>query len=485
MSGRRIVLGLVLAAYLAAGLAYALITPLWQAPDEPAHYNHVRYLVDHGGLPVLQEGDYPAAYLEELKAAHWLVEGADVSGIRYEGHQPPLYYMLAAPVLGLVRGDSLTVQVWALRLFTVMIGGAAVLLTYFLGRRLWPAHPGRAPALAAFSAFLPMHSSVSASVNNDVLAETLIIATVLLIMRLTLGERTNETKPWPALGLSVGLCLLTKTTAYIVVPLVLVGLLAMRLERGVPRRQPMRTAVLVALPAAVLWLPWVTRNVSVYGLTDPLGLARHDAVVTGQLTTAERLSQVGLSAHLSDAVRTGFRSFWGVFGWMGVPMHEQVYVVLAVAAAVTLLGLLAAATQTRGRTLAGERTRIWLMAAWGLFSFLGVLWYNMKYVQFQGRYLFSALPVWGALTVLGWQTAQRRPLPAAAGLAALGAAAVLIGLLRGDVPGLLVALLLAAAVGVTVWAWLTKHFSPAAGLPLAGLWAIDVAGAVYYIQRFL
>jgi len=481
---RHIVLGLVLVAYLAAGLAYALITPLWQAPDEPAHFNYVRHLAEQEALPVLQAGDYPAANLEELKAAHWPPE-ADVSGIRYEGHQPPLYYLLATPVMGAVRGASVEVQVWTLRLFTVLIGAAALVLTYRLGRVLWPARPGRAIALVAFSAFLPMHTAVSAAVNNDLLAESLVIAAVILAARLAFQLRVRRRGAEPALGVVLGLCLLTKTTAYIALPLVAVALLVRHVRSGGRRGRLLGDAVRVGAPAAVVWLPWVGRNLAVYGINDPLGLARHDAVVSGQLTTAERLSQVGLAAHLADGIRTGFRSFWGVFGWMGVPMHEPVYLALAVATAITFLGLALAAARSYGRASGSDRVRVVLLAAWGLFSFLGVLWYNMKYVQFQGRYLFSALPVWGAATVLGWETASRRPLPVAAGLAGLAAVAALTGLLQGDIPGLVVALLLAAAAGVIAWAWLTRRVPPALGLPLAGLWGLDAAGALYYVQRFL
>ncbi|MGB9578246.1 MAG: hypothetical protein ACPL3S_03140, partial [Halothiobacillaceae bacterium] len=64
-------LGIILALYLALGSLYAVFTPSWQAPDEPAHYNYVRYLAEYGRLPILHFGDYPHAYLEQLKAAHF------------------------------------------------------------------------------------------------------------------------------------------------------------------------------------------------------------------------------------------------------------------------------------------------------------------------------------------------------------------------------------------------------------------------------
>ncbi|MSQ11017.1 MAG: hypothetical protein EXR52_08485, partial [Dehalococcoidia bacterium] len=51
-------LAVLVGVYVLLGCLYALRTPLWQNPDEPAHYNYVRQLSTGGGVPVLQAGDY-------------------------------------------------------------------------------------------------------------------------------------------------------------------------------------------------------------------------------------------------------------------------------------------------------------------------------------------------------------------------------------------------------------------------------------------
>jgi len=84
----------IILAYLVVGALYAALTPPWQAPDEPAHYNYVRYLAENRRLPVLQMGDYPHDYLEEIKAAKFPAT-MSIDPIRYEFYQPPLYYVLA------------------------------------------------------------------------------------------------------------------------------------------------------------------------------------------------------------------------------------------------------------------------------------------------------------------------------------------------------------------------------------------------------
>ena len=107
---------LVLLVYLALVALFAFKTPPWQNPDEPAHYNYVAYLATEGKLPVLQMGDYDGAYLERLKAEKF-PPALSIDPVRYEFHQPPLYYLLAAPVYWLSGGSLL-----ALRLFSAVLG---------------------------------------------------------------------------------------------------------------------------------------------------------------------------------------------------------------------------------------------------------------------------------------------------------------------------------------------------------------------------
>lgn len=52
-----ILLVVVVVAYAVIGVLYAVFTPTWQVPDEPAHYNYVRALAEGRGFPVMEVGD--------------------------------------------------------------------------------------------------------------------------------------------------------------------------------------------------------------------------------------------------------------------------------------------------------------------------------------------------------------------------------------------------------------------------------------------
>lgn len=419
-------LGIILLAYVALGTLFAVYTPAWEAPDEPAHYNYVRYLVDNGDFPVLHMGDYPHAYLEQIKNARFPPD-LSIDPIRYEFHQPPLYYALAAP-LYLVTGGSLL----ALRLLSVLLGAGVVLMGYAVARRIYPRRQWVALGTAAFVAFLPQHLATLSQVDNDVLAELLFsIALYQLVSLVTAGDlpATRAYGPFlrsragvlSSVGVVIGLILITKTTAYIAVPLA-GGVLAWSWWREKAHANRMAADLaLVALPAALLALPWFGRNVWTYGWPDFFGLIRHDAIVSGQPRTAEWLGQYGWGGYVHRAVEYTFKSFWGVFGWLGVFMDSRVYLALAL-----LSGLAAGGLALRGlgrgvrRTLpepdapsngllAPQRTTraIRLLAISALLTLLVYAWYNVQFVQHQGRYLFTALIPIGVAVTLGSEAALR------------------------------------------------------------------------------
>ena len=93
----KLVLALIVLIYLLIGGLYAVKTPDWQVPDEPAHYNYVRQLATEGRLPVLEMGDYDQDYLGRLTSERFPPELSLVA-VEYEDWQPPLYYLLTTPV---------------------------------------------------------------------------------------------------------------------------------------------------------------------------------------------------------------------------------------------------------------------------------------------------------------------------------------------------------------------------------------------------
>src|SRR5262245_51466550 len=92
LSPQSSVLLFILLAYFIVGALFAIRTPPWQAPDEPAHYNYIAQIATNGCCPVIEPGDWNQAYLRQLTTNHFAPDSlADLGKIQYEDHQPPLY----------------------------------------------------------------------------------------------------------------------------------------------------------------------------------------------------------------------------------------------------------------------------------------------------------------------------------------------------------------------------------------------------------
>lgn len=406
----------ILGLYFVLGALFAVRTPAWQAPDEPAHYNYVRFVATTGGFPELKMGDYPHGYLEELKGRKFPPD-LGIEPVRYEFHQPPLYYATLAPLYRLTQGALLP-----LRLASVLLGACVVVLAYAIARRVFPGRDHLAVGTAAFVAFLPQHLATVAQVGNDVLAEGLFAAVLYLLVGWVMegGVRSQRAV---ALGVLLGLILVTKTTAYIAVPLAGGVVLWRWWQERAGLRRILLEAALVAGPMLVIGLPWVVRDLAVYGWPDFLGLIRHDQIVVGQTRTGEYLAQVGWNAYLRRAVEFTFKSFWGVFGWLGVFMDSRAYFVAVLLSGITAGGIVlrsaycvvrgcaprephedhpARSTQYVIRTT-HSATR--LLALSTLLTLLTYVWYNTQFVQHQGRYLFTALIPIALAFASGWAAA--------------------------------------------------------------------------------
>jgi 4-amino-4-deoxy-L-arabinose transferase-like glycosyltransferase len=409
--GSRLALFGIIWAYCGLVWLYALNTPTWEIPDEPAHYNYVRTIAEHATLPVLQAGDYDQAYLEEIKARKFPPE-MSIAAIQYESHQPPLYYLLAVPFYVLGRDAALDSRLIGLRLFSGMWGAVLLAIVYRISSLVLPPGPGLAFLACAFVAFVPQHLAMLAGVNNDALADVVLAGIVLGLLRI-LGDSDQSPsrgrKTWWAIGLLLGAALLTKTTAYVSVGLVLVTFLILW-RRGASMVTHIHLAAAGLCLGLILGAMWFVRDAAIYGPTDWLGLGRHDAVVAGQPRTLDLYPDYLTAATSYFPIM--FRSFWGQFGWMGVLLDGRVYTILFIFSILALIGVVPFMARTGGRTTVpdtatssmmappsadrGQRDGLVLLAAWIFLTFTATLAYSLVFFQAQGRYLFPSL---GAIAI--------------------------------------------------------------------------------------
>lgn len=259
MTPLRALVAVQLVALLLAAVATVARFPVWALVDEAAHYDYVQWLAEDGRLPVLDEDpvhDEVLAIDEGVHPGEPRVPASEreLFGRSYEGFQPPLSYVLAAPVFA-VAGDH-EAKLRALRALGVVWLAIAVLLTWRLARRVAPD-----AALTAFSFALtfflwPGVVVRAATVSNAALELALGVALSLALWR----AYTERSERWlVASGALLGAALLTKLTLLAFAP-ALAAVAVAFLRAGRVRA----VAAAAGLPALML-APWVAFNLSHYG----------------------------------------------------------------------------------------------------------------------------------------------------------------------------------------------------------------------------
>ena len=398
-------LWIIVAAYFLLGSLYLRATPHGRTPDEREHVRTIEQIARDGCCPVLEVRD---------------------TWTDYEDHQPPLYYLLLAPLYRATDGD-----LDALRAATLLIGSGALFGAWSAMRALFPQQVWIAIGVTGFVAFLPQRLGMVVGVNNDALAESL--AAALLALCLWWLRPNSRVQPfW--IGALAGVCLVTKLTLYPLLAAVALTLFwrSRRAER--PWRALLRDGLAIAAPALLIGGAFWLRNIVVYGFPDFLAQQRHDSLalsLSGQPTAEQWIAQRGVNGWLEDLIGTTFQSFWGQFGEMAVPMQSSTYHILHILTALAAIGALYTAI-SRARRLERSQWQALSVLAVALIGVAGAFfYYNLKFVQFQGRYLYPALlpiALFYVSGAAGFGFWLRAWLPPARRWLSLGALSVLLSL---------------------------------------------------------
>lgn len=189
--------------------------------DVEGHEEYLRYVQTRHALPLANEG--------------------------WQLYQPPLYYLLGAQflrLLGLTVEDPAAVA--PLRALSLAVGFAHCGVIFLCLRRLFPAGRWQPVLGTLFAAFLPAHLVVSHYVTNENLCAFWVTLSFYFFLRLAVTP--GALWLWPACGAALGLALLTKFSAVLVLPALLGALCWLGLTaRGLPWRAWLPRAGLLLL----------------------------------------------------------------------------------------------------------------------------------------------------------------------------------------------------------------------------------------------
>jgi hypothetical protein len=380
---------LIFSLYILLGICYSLVMPIWEAPDEPAHY--------HLAWHVARIGEYATPQHN------------------YEAHQPRPYYYLASLVIRALDkidphySDYVLVKeykqnfgvperrfdwtpenyrfllgVYTLRWVNILIGAIALGVNWKAFRLIAPDDSILRLSVIALAALTPQYLHITSSVNNDTLGA--LAGAVVFYLTLRIAAGASNLLIWISIALAVILPLTTKLT-------VLPAGIALIAAAGWKQLSQVREKKFVVYSAlvvvAILLLFYFLFN-------DALGFAANEVIWRLFSLRHNALTPYYLWFIFSQITWT----YWGKVGWLAVGLPGWTVILLA------SLGWIGASLQAR--RLLKEKTAIreyslwvatWLVA---LFTVAAVMRNGLTTAASQGRFLFPAIGALSLLMISGW-----------------------------------------------------------------------------------
>jgi len=448
------------------GVAWSLLIPPFQVPDEITHVYYVSYLAQTAKLPKVSKA--PDLSQEENRlfdvTYFWNVIGqrrnrgplTDVENGRLRAVErsrldrvgqgdasvatgnPPLYYTLEAVPYWISPSHDLLDRMVLMRLLSALMSAGTVLAVYLFLRTLLPGTPWAWTVGALALVFQPTFGFMSGGINNDSLL-WLTSAIVFLLLARTFRYGLSRGRAI-ALGLMCAAAVLSKLIFLGILPGVGLALVLLVLRAGSERRgEVLRNAGIAvacgAVPVAVyLGLAHFVWDRSLFNsgqISGTVGTSAHGTVggalsFTWQLFLP-RLPSMNHWFGVFPLHQIWFNGFIGRFGWVDYGYPGWVYTVAwdlgIVVVVLAAIGLARSAGALRRRW---AELACYAAAVVGEMFLIGLVDYQSHITSQapyeQARYLLPLAPLYAAVVALAARAGGRRFGPA------LGAALVMIAL---------------------------------------------------------
>jgi hypothetical protein len=380
---------LIFSVYLFLAAGYSLLMPVWEAPDEPAHYQIAWHLARIGRLPSLKlnyEMDQPKTF---YYLGSWIIRGLDQIDPHYSD-----YYVLHEYTENIrvrVRRFDWTrdnyrflLGVHLLRWLNILFGACALWLNWMAFRCFVPEQPILRVGALAFAALTPQYLHIMSSVSNDALGTLAGAFLFYLAIRLT-TKRVNLLI-LSSIPLAIILPLTTKLTVLPVGAAVLITFGWLQISRTEQKKQ-----------LAFLGLAVLTIFLFLYFLFPQ--------------TVQPALGEIGwrlFSLH-NGAFTPGYLAFifgqivwtyWGWVGWMAVSLPPVLIVFLTLFGTIGMLMNARNLIKTKAQN---PQFNAWIVTWLIALSTLAAVARNaLTTGATQGRFLFPAIGVLSLLMISGW-----------------------------------------------------------------------------------
>lgn len=416
---------LIIAAFLNA-LSWVILIPVWQYPDEQAHFAQVQYIAEIGGIPqnnrshdtsfevAISEkilgterddlGNNKFTYHPQFKLNYSnttigpdeeiitsLPESAKSQMVKNEATlNPPLYYSLAASVYKVFSRESLFTRVLAVRIMSAIIFLGIIIVAYKIGQLIFAKDKILPIALAAIVATKPMLVFSS----TGVLPDTLVI---FLFSLFILAGLSIISKGWTfgKIFLLITILILGAATrqnfliSLFILPLVFLYQVVINVKA--------RTKIIISISILIVIL-----FIASYFIPALDFIHRFDYPESSRKIRDNPLWNLTFFDHLTWTLRHSITEvwpwYWGVYKWLSLTLPPIVYQIInrVIPLAIVGVGI---------RTLIIVKRKDWRNGTWLFFFIVTITVYFLAITTFdflyrrnngfsfgiQGRYFFPVI----------------------------------------------------------------------------------------------
>lgn len=416
-------------------LGWSLATPMFEFPDEQAHYGTVDYLLTQGEMPsygnfdlnlemvktqeylgTFRDGlgnnrytyhpEYHVEYLDGLEGKYE-VEIKKLNDVafrnNYVGNEaakyPPLYYGFTTLYTSFVNSADLITRFFVARLASLDIAILMAIVTWKIGELIFY-KKSYVKVFVLMVMLQPMYSFVTAGINSDNLHNLLFMTLIYGCLRLLRSGITPNN-----LGIIVGSIMLdiyTKPQGFIGIPLAL-------------------TAVLIY---AIINKKWhaIGYSLIITLIVIVLGGSQWEKYSHLLLITS---SQGGnfidyLRFSVGKLISQNIVWYWGVFKWLGVVLPPIYWQVANRVVLMSVIGIGYYFWKVRKKKkLIADPSLISFMIIASVLYALAIFWYDWQHTKINGyslgiqaRYFFPTLTshmalMMTGLTTFGWSKKSR------------------------------------------------------------------------------
>lgn len=422
---------------LIKGIAWAFITPPFQTPDEPAHFASVQYIAETNRIPVVRESQNGVSKEENMylnavhfkqtalhpnvpysvnkqnlyRLSHTMFSKKDRTsgGSTYVSGYPPTYYWLGALAYNMFYHNSIVTRFYAVRLLSVIISLLATIGAYFIGRKLAPESRMFAVTLAIMTGLQPEFSMISASVNNDVLVDTMSVVAIWWLLATFSHPRANDVPTGHLVlgGLILGLGMLAKAEMLYVAFFTFFVILVYHLHRHDGWKKTARGLLVPFLASLAVYSWWALFSWDHYhSLLGTMGFQPHGTMSGTLLSYIHTNFLTPYGWHRQGVLWVSW--YWATFGWTDTGFAQKwLHYLLAMVMVVTTASVLVTFFTRNKQHVAVAMTFV----GWSLLFYIGniLFLYAIEYVYYrqyhtimlQGRYLLTSLVPLGVVILAG------------------------------------------------------------------------------------